>query len=274
MGCNVLRRPSRRDNVAGYRCLVDETDEVIAGDLTAALAYLTPAGGAVATGVAPVGLRDRERGDHDVTTSLGLPRKLERMLGTAGRARVPRRSHGFSSSPRYVLLQGDVAGVARAGPRVADGGAATRGGAVPRRGEAQVRSGTAGCASTTSSASLWRSRHGASRLGPISPARARPRRTARRRGRLPAPQQAPGGGVGPRIDAKQAAGAAGAVPSPARLSGRQRLPGHQRRSSWRRAARGLRDPCGQPACFRSAAGARACSPTTTARSSCRSRCVS
>jgi hypothetical protein len=37
----------------------DEVDDVLAGDLTAALAYVTPAGGAVVTAVAPVGLRDR-----------------------------------------------------------------------------------------------------------------------------------------------------------------------------------------------------------------------
>lgn len=35
----------------------DADDEVIGGDLTAALAYATPAGGAVVTAVAPIGLR-------------------------------------------------------------------------------------------------------------------------------------------------------------------------------------------------------------------------
>ena len=40
----------------------DRADEAIAGDLTAALAYVTPAGGAVVTAVAPIGLRDRDAG--------------------------------------------------------------------------------------------------------------------------------------------------------------------------------------------------------------------
>ena len=37
----------------------DEVDQVLDGDLTAALAYMTPAGGSVVTAVAPLGLRDR-----------------------------------------------------------------------------------------------------------------------------------------------------------------------------------------------------------------------
>ena len=39
----------------------DEVDAVLAGDMTAAFGYLTPAGGAVVTAVAPVGLRDRDQ---------------------------------------------------------------------------------------------------------------------------------------------------------------------------------------------------------------------
>ncbi|WP_454197691.1 hypothetical protein [Nocardia sp. Marseille-Q1738] len=35
----------------------DEVDEVLGGDLTCAVAYLTPAGGAVVAAVAPIGLR-------------------------------------------------------------------------------------------------------------------------------------------------------------------------------------------------------------------------
>src|SRR5438105_7461303 len=87
----------------------DEVDRVLAGDLTAALAYVTPAGGAVATAVAPIGLRDAERGTTGFTTSLGLHKKLERIR------REPRvalafhaRDHGFADGPRYVLVQGDA----------------------------------------------------------------------------------------------------------------------------------------------------------------------
>jgi hypothetical protein len=76
----------------------DEVDQVLGGDLTAALAYLTPAGGAVVTAVAPVGLRDRDEGTVTFTTSLGFGKKLERI------ERDPRvalayhaRDHGFAS---------------------------------------------------------------------------------------------------------------------------------------------------------------------------------
>src|ERR687884_783127 len=87
----------------------DEVDQVIDGDMTAALAYVTPAGGAVVTAVAPIGLRDRERGTVTFTTSLGFGRKLERIR------RNPRvalayhaREHGFAGGERYVLVQGDA----------------------------------------------------------------------------------------------------------------------------------------------------------------------
>jgi hypothetical protein len=87
----------------------DEVDRVIDGDLTAALAYVTPAGGAVVTAVAPIGLRDREHGTVGFTTSLGLPRKLERIR------RDPRialayhaRKHGFADGTSYVMVQGDA----------------------------------------------------------------------------------------------------------------------------------------------------------------------
>jgi hypothetical protein len=87
----------------------DEVDEIITGDLTAALAYVTPAGGAVVTAVAPIGLRDRDAGTVSFTTSLGLGRKLERI------AQNPRvalayhaREHGFTARPGFVLAQGDA----------------------------------------------------------------------------------------------------------------------------------------------------------------------
>jgi hypothetical protein len=85
----------------------DEIDEILDGDMTAGLAYVTPAGGCVVACVAPVGLRDREAGTVTFTTSLGFRRKLDRLR------REPRialayhaRDHGFSDSPRYVLVQG------------------------------------------------------------------------------------------------------------------------------------------------------------------------
>ena len=81
----------------------DGADAVIRGDITAAAAYITPAGGAVAVGVAPCGLADRARGTLGFTTSLGFGRKLERI------SRNPRvalayhaREHGFATAPDLV----------------------------------------------------------------------------------------------------------------------------------------------------------------------------
>src|SRR3954463_1512318 len=87
----------------------DQDDKIIDGDLTAALAYVTPAGGAVVTAVAPIGLRDREAGTVGFTTSLGFGRKLERIrdeprIAVADHA----REHGLgdAANERYVLVQG------------------------------------------------------------------------------------------------------------------------------------------------------------------------
>lgn len=85
----------------------DEADDVFRGDLTAAAAYVTPAGGAVVVGVSPCGLADRERGTLGFTTSLGLGKKLERIvLDPHVALAYHARDHGFSRSPRYVLAQG------------------------------------------------------------------------------------------------------------------------------------------------------------------------
>lgn len=115
----------------------DAVDEVIGGDLTAALAYVTPAGGAVVTAVAPIGLRDRDAGTVSFTTSLGFGRKLERI------ERDPRvalayhaREHGMSSSPRYVLVQGSASVVKQPDPEYLEliGRQATPFMGPPRRG--------------------------------------------------------------------------------------------------------------------------------------------
>lgn len=97
----------------------DADDAIITGDLTAALAYMTPAGGAVVTPVAPIGLRDRDAGTVQFTTSLGFGRKLERI------ERDPRvalayhaREHGFAGEPRYVLVQGTATYDARPDAKV------------------------------------------------------------------------------------------------------------------------------------------------------------
>ncbi len=85
----------------------DLDDEIIGGDLTAALAYATPAGGAVAAPVAPIGLRDREAQTVGFTTSLGFGRKLDRIRENPRVALAYHaREHGFADAPRYVLVQG------------------------------------------------------------------------------------------------------------------------------------------------------------------------
>lgn len=85
----------------------DEVDDVVRGDLTAAVAYLTPAGGAVVTAVSPLGLGQRDLGTLGFTTSLAFGRKLERII------RDPRiavayhaREHGSATSQAFVLAQG------------------------------------------------------------------------------------------------------------------------------------------------------------------------
>jgi len=95
----------------------DDVDAILGGDLTAALGYLTPAGGVVVTAIAPIGLRERDAGTVTFTTSLGLGRKLERIK------RNPRvalayhaREHGFASGDRYVLVQGRCRPVAAVDP--------------------------------------------------------------------------------------------------------------------------------------------------------------
>lgn len=87
----------------------EEDDAILGGDLAAVLAYCTPAGGSVPAAVAPIGLRDRERGEVTFTTSLGLGRKLERIRANPRVALAYHaREHGFATGPRYVLVQGQA----------------------------------------------------------------------------------------------------------------------------------------------------------------------
>jgi hypothetical protein len=85
----------------------DQIDEILAGDLAAALAYLTPAKGVVITPMAPLGLRDREAGTVTLSTSLGLWRKLDRIRRRSGVAvAYHAREHGLTDRPGFVLVQG------------------------------------------------------------------------------------------------------------------------------------------------------------------------
>jgi len=85
----------------------DDADDVIRGDLTVAAAYLTPAGGAVVTAVAPCGIGQRDTGVLGFTTSLGFGQKLKRIVADPHVALAfHTREHGFSASPAFVLAQG------------------------------------------------------------------------------------------------------------------------------------------------------------------------
>jgi len=87
----------------------EEIDEILGGDLTAALAYVTPAGGAVVTPVAPIGLRDKQTGTVGFTTSQGFGRKLERIRSNPKVALAYHaREHGYASLPHFVLVQGSA----------------------------------------------------------------------------------------------------------------------------------------------------------------------
>src|SRR4051812_49835802 len=95
----------------------DEVEDVLAGDLTVALGYRTPAGGVVVQAVAPIGLHDRVAGTIGFTTSLGFSKKLERI------ARDPRvamafhaREHGGGAGPADVPAPGPARGSERPPP--------------------------------------------------------------------------------------------------------------------------------------------------------------
>src|SRR6478672_2042036 len=87
----------------------DEVDEVIGGDLAAGVVYATPAKGVVIAPMAPLGLRDRERGTVTVTTSLGLWKKLDRIRSNPSVAiAFHARDHADTDRPEFVLVQGNA----------------------------------------------------------------------------------------------------------------------------------------------------------------------
>lgn len=85
----------------------DEVDEILAGDLTAAIGMPTARGGVVLATVAPIGLRDRDAGIVSFTTSLGFGRKLERIHADPRIAvSYHTREHGRTDRRGHVLVQG------------------------------------------------------------------------------------------------------------------------------------------------------------------------
>jgi hypothetical protein len=85
----------------------DEIDEILASDLAAGFAYLTPARGVVITPMAPLALRDRKAGTVTLTTSQAMWKKLDRIRRNAGVAvAYHAREHGLTTRPGFVLVQG------------------------------------------------------------------------------------------------------------------------------------------------------------------------
>ena len=85
----------------------DEIDEILGNDLAAGFAYTTPAKGVVITPMAPLGIRDRERGTVTLSSSLGLPKKLIRIRDNPEVAVVYHaREHSALDRGQYVLVQG------------------------------------------------------------------------------------------------------------------------------------------------------------------------
>jgi hypothetical protein len=85
----------------------DTAEDVIRGDITVAVSYVTPAGGAAVTAVAPCGIGQRDLGTVGFTTSLGFGKKLERIICDPHVALAYHaREHGYSASPAFVLAQG------------------------------------------------------------------------------------------------------------------------------------------------------------------------
>ena len=85
----------------------DDVDEILAADLAAGFAYLTPAKGVVIMPMAPLGIRDREAGTVTLSTSQGLWKKLERIRRNPGVAiAYHAREHGLTDRPAFVLVQG------------------------------------------------------------------------------------------------------------------------------------------------------------------------
>lgn len=191
----------------------DLDDTVIGGDLAAALAYLTPAGGAVVTAVAPNGLRDRDAGTVGFTTSLGFGRKLDRIKENPCVALAYHaREHGFATQPRFVLVQGTATYDARPDPSVLAKTvrpASTRFMGPPRTGIFWGR---------------WLSAYYADRVlvtvnvervlsWPDLGCKGEPAVTGKPRSpQDPDPQRPPRNGTAPRVDAVRAAGRLGALP--------------------------------------------------------------
>ena len=95
----------------------DAVEEIIDGDHAVALAYVTPASGVVLAPVSNFGIHDRANGVVTVNSSVGAPKKLDRIRRNPHVAiAFHTRAHATNDRPEYVLVQGR----ATLGPPVAD----------------------------------------------------------------------------------------------------------------------------------------------------------
>jgi hypothetical protein len=84
-----------------------EVAEILGGDQAVALAYATPASGAVVVPLTNFGVFDPHAGTVTVNSSIAAWRKLYRIRRNPGVALAfHTREHGFCSRPEYVLVQG------------------------------------------------------------------------------------------------------------------------------------------------------------------------
>ena len=87
----------------------DDVDEILASDLAAGFAYLTPARGVVISPMAPLALRDRQAGTVTLTTSQAMWKKLDRIRRNSGVAiAYHAREYGLTDRTGFVLVQGQA----------------------------------------------------------------------------------------------------------------------------------------------------------------------
>lgn len=85
----------------------DTVDEILAGDHVVALAYATPAKGVVILPLSNFGVRDSLAATITVNSSVGVPKKLERIRQNPNVALAfHSRGHAAHDRPEYVLVQG------------------------------------------------------------------------------------------------------------------------------------------------------------------------
>jgi hypothetical protein len=85
----------------------EHVETILAGDHVVILAYVTPARGVVLTPVTNFGVRDRAAGTVTVNSSVGAPKKLDRIRRNPHVALAfHTRAHALHQRPEFVLMQG------------------------------------------------------------------------------------------------------------------------------------------------------------------------